>query len=125
MNDTPQKNFPDKQEKTGRDDKGRFTPGTSGNPEGRPAFSITEMIKKKLQEISPGNKKTYLENLIIVILNKAIVQQDEKMLKLIWNYMDGMPKQDIKVRSNTIVDDILEKAGLLPKNDKSEISKDS
>jgi hypothetical protein len=34
-----------------RDDLGRFVPGTSGNPGGRPG--VPEVIKAKLRELSP------------------------------------------------------------------------
>ena len=94
---------PDKQEKIGRDEKGRFKPGYSGNPQGRPkGISITEMIKRKLEEVPPGEKRTYLEALILKILKKAIIDEDSQMIKNIWNYVDGMPKEKIEMESGEL-----------------------
>jgi len=78
-----------------RDNMGRFRPGLSGNPTGRPAgsVSITAEIKKKLQEIPDGQQKSYLELLINRILKQAVVDGNEQMIKQIWNYIDGPPKQ--------------------------------
>lgn len=78
-----------------RDDKGRFRPGYSGNPDGKTqgAISITAGIKRKLREIPKGEKKSYLEALISKILKKALVDEDMVAIRQIWNYVDGMPKQ--------------------------------
>lgn len=81
-----------------RDEQGRFIEGQSGNPTGRPrgSISITGQIKRKLDEIPPNEKKTYLEALILKILKKALVDEDQQMIKLIWNYVDGMPVQPVE-----------------------------
>lgn len=78
-----------------RDDNGRFRPGLSGNPIGRPTgcVSITAEIKKKLQEVPDGQQKSYLELLINRILKQAVVDGNEQMIKQIWNYIDGPPRQ--------------------------------
>src|SRR3989344_2335621 len=78
-----------------RDDNGRFRPGLSGNPTGRPTgcVSITAEIKKKLQEVPDGQQKSYLELLINRILKQAVVDGNEQMIKQIWSYVDGPPKQ--------------------------------
>ena len=67
--------------------------GESGNPNGRPAgsVSITAEIKKKLQEIPDGQQKSYLELLINRILKQAVVDGNEQMIKQIWSYIDGPP----------------------------------
>lgn len=78
-----------------RNEKGQIISGTP-NPHGRPkgaGISITTEIKRKLQEIPEGQKKTYLQILIDRILKQAIVDGDDTMIKNIWNYIDGMPKQ--------------------------------
>lgn len=69
------------------------------NRKGRPkgSLSITSLIKKKLEEIPEGGKRSYAETLILRILNKAIKDGDVQMLKLIWNYVDGFPKQGLDV----------------------------
>ena len=43
---------PDKQEGTGRSNKGRFAPGTSGNPAGRPP-AIPPEVRQRLTEACP------------------------------------------------------------------------
>lgn len=82
-----------------------FMPGVSGNPAGRPpgSVSITELIKKKLTEevtLKDGkSKKQFVMLLLDRILDKAINQGDEKTIKLIWNYVDGLPKGSFDVTS--------------------------
>ena len=75
--------------------------GQSGNPAGRPvgSISITSMIKKKLEEVPEGQKKTYLEILVSKILQRAIVEGDPQMIKTIWSYTDGQPRQGIDIVS--------------------------
>jgi len=92
-----------KPDKTGknrvkRDEKGRFVEGESGNPEGRTkgSLSITAKIKEELEKCPPSqDKRTYLELLVKRILNKAIVEGDTQMIRQIWNYIDGLPKESL------------------------------
>ena len=78
--------------------KGGFKKGQSGNPQGRPqgSISIIARIKKELTKIPSGQKITYVEILVKQILKKAIIDGDKEMIKLIWNYVDGMPKQALE-----------------------------
>lgn len=90
-----------KPENTGksRDENGRWVDGVSGNPAGKPkgsGISITTEIKKKLAECPEGQRATYLQLLINRILKQAIQDGDQQMIGKIWNYVDGMPKQNIK-----------------------------
>ena len=82
-----------------RDEKGRFIEGHSGNPAGKPrgTVSITTEIRNKLSEIPVGQKSTYLELLISRILKQAVVEGNEQMIKLIWNYIEGMPEHRISI----------------------------
>ena len=83
-----------------RDEHGRFLPGTSGNPNGRPhGISITDAIKAKLKEVPEGQQKSYLELLINKIMHKAIVEGDHSTLKDIWNYVDGLPRESVDLTS--------------------------
>ena len=80
----------------GRNKKGQFVEGCSfgkGRPKG--SISITTEIKKKLAEIPPNERKTYLQILITKILKKALIGEEEPMIKLIWNYIDGLPTQTV------------------------------
>lgn len=89
--------------KTGdnRNPDGTFAPGNSGNPNGRPkTFSITALIKQKLDEIPLGQRKSYGEFIVDSIIDKAVVSGDVGMLKEIWAYIDGKPKQPMEIDVN-------------------------
>lgn len=78
---------------------GQIAPGHSGNPGGRPkgSYSIMTIIRKKMEEIPPGQVKEWKEQIADKILEKAIVHGDEAMLKLVVQYMDGMPSQKVEL----------------------------
>ena len=75
----------------------QWKPGQSGNPNGRPpVFSLTEMIRRKLQECPPEyakDKKSYAELLVTSMLHKGIVEKEAQTQKLIMNYIEGMPQR--------------------------------
>lgn len=68
-----------------------FKPGESGNPNGRPpkGYSITEMMKEML-----SSKPEVKETLGKVIITKAL-EGDITAIKTVWQYMDGMPQQNL------------------------------
>jgi len=75
---------------------GKFKEGNPGG--GRPkgsGISITTELKRKLKECPEGQKSTYLQLLIQRIVKQAIQDGDQQMIKNIWNYVDGLPKQTI------------------------------
>ena len=77
-----------------------YKKGQSGNPAGRPkgsGLSITTEIKRELDKIPQGQKATNLQLLIKKILKLAIEEDDKVMIKNIWNYVDGLPKQSTEV----------------------------
>ena len=75
-----------------------FKKGQSGNPNGRPkgSVSIVAAIKKKLLEIEPANKKTYLELFISRLFLKAIKEGNEKLMIDIIDRVDGKALQRIE-----------------------------
>lgn len=80
----------DKRPKRGAN--GRFVEGNPGGP-GRPAgLSITDKIREVLQEVPEGQKMSYLDAFVRQILKKAIIDGDGPTQKLLWNYIDGMPR---------------------------------
>ena len=68
-----------------------FKEGISGNPNGRPpkGYSITEAFKAMLAS-EPETKAQIVQS----IKDKAL-KGDPTATKMIWEYMDGKPKQPI------------------------------
>lgn len=83
-------------------EKNKWPKGVSGNPAGRPegSVSIVEGIKRKLMEIEPENKKTYLELFLNSYFRKAIKDKDSQMMRDMINRIDGMPKQLTDITSD-------------------------
>jgi hypothetical protein len=80
-----------------RSARGRpFAPGVSGNPAGRPKGSGTllSILRARLQEIPTGQRKTYAEGVVDVVLRKAL-EGNTPALKLVWDYIEGAPKQSV------------------------------
>jgi len=51
--------------------------------------------------LSEDGEKTKEALLVEKVLEKAIVDGDSQMLKLMWNYFDGMPTQKIEAEVDT------------------------
>ena len=92
-----------KPENTGKKQDTKFKKGQSGNPKGKPkgTFSLLTILKKQLQEIPPEYKgkerKQYAELLVKKQLHKAIVEGDDASIRLILNYIQGMPAQNVNL----------------------------
>ena len=69
--------------------------GAEANPNGRPkkGYSITEWF----QEMLKSNPET--RDAIGASIAAKALEGDPAAIKLIWNYMDGMPKQGIDLTS--------------------------
>ena len=85
--------------------------GEIRNPYGRPKKneSITELVKKFLRSKPKGQKRTYKEMFVERVTALAL-KGDLTAIKLIWNYLDGMPQQ-------TITNNIKTKNSILEKLD--------
>lgn len=73
-----------------RDEKGRFKPGVSGNPAGKPpgSISIIAKIKKKFEE-EPEFFDTYIAECLA----------DPKLRAEIIRQIDGAPKQSVDLEA--------------------------
>lgn len=81
----------------------KWKPGQSGNPNGRPpkGYSITDMVKEML-----GSKPEVKRALVQRIMEKAIEEGDMAAIRLIWQYMDGLPRQVIDLRDERVLKDL-------------------
>lgn len=88
----------------------KWKKGVSGNPIGRPKalckakLSITNELINKLQEKPDGQSETYLELLIKRIIKQGIGEGDTQIIKLIWSYLEGLPKQSVDVNQEIITE---------------------
>lgn len=90
--------MPDEQAVSGptRNPDGTFPKGVSGNPNGRPVFSVVTILKEYLQEVPEGEKRTRAKMLVEEIVTKAVVDKDTAMMKDILDRVDGKPKQALE-----------------------------
>ena len=81
----------------------QFKKGQSGNPAGRPAgtVSVVAELKKKLQEIPDGQKKTYLEIFVMKIFKKSMQDEDVTMMRDLIDRVDGKPEQSTNINLKT------------------------
>lgn len=70
-----------------------FQKGQSGNPNGRPpgTHSLSTIVKQRLSE-NPGELKEIIQSLF------DMAKKDVNAIKLIWQYMDGMPQQNLDLK---------------------------
>lgn len=90
--------IPQNQEETGRNPDGTYKPGFSGNPGGRPlgSLSLVNIIKTELEkETGEIDKKSQAHRIVEKMIEKAM-GGDEKVFKIIMNYIEGMPLQRVE-----------------------------
>jgi hypothetical protein len=80
------------------DARGKILPGVKlpGSGATKITFSLKRLVREKLEEIEPRNRKTFAELLVSKLIKKAIVDEDDASIKLIFNYLEGMPKQTME-----------------------------
>lgn len=99
-------------EKTGRDDSGRWLPGVSGNPRGRPGKAWEEAnINAMASAFSPEEKQQFLRQAVQL----AIAQQSPRGIVAVLSYIDdrvgGKPVQRVQQESGGLAS-VLEELGL-------------
>lgn len=82
-----------------RSEEGKILPGSAPlNPAGKPKGTkhLTTLLYAALQK-EAKNGKTYQDLLIERVLNDAIIKGKGDIMRMAWNYVDGMPDQAIDV----------------------------
>ncbi len=71
------------------------------NPNGRPKkeYSLTQGMREYLSELD-GDSKKELRRVFLEKTHEMALKGDPTAMKLIWNYLDGMPKQTIEANIN-------------------------
>lgn len=85
-------------QETERNPDGTFPKGKSGNPNGRPREkSLTTLLKEALKNIEGVTGEQYDVLLVKRLLEKAISKGDMKAIQMIWERLEGKPKQSIEM----------------------------
>lgn len=68
------------------------------NLKGAPKGSrhLSTLLKEALLKIADGHSESYDILLVKKVMKMAIVEGNETMIRLCWNYLDGMPIQGIE-----------------------------
>lgn len=88
------------------DQNGKFVKGHPkiGGRE-RGIRNFTTKVREAIERVAEARGEeaiTYEMKLIETILDKAINQKDSQIIKLMWNYFDGMPQQKVHLSEEEI-----------------------
>lgn len=74
---------------------GTFGPGNVANPNGRPkkGMTLTDLMRDFLETTPTGQQLSYKDAFIRKVYKLAMEDGSESAIRLIWNYIDGMPVQ--------------------------------
>jgi len=83
----------------GNENSGFATHPQNINTKGRPPLgqSMTELMREFLDGVEEGQKVTRKQQLIRKIALLAYKDGDLNAIKMIWNYIDGMPNQKTEI----------------------------
>ena len=70
-----------------------------GRPKGSVGLKLTTLLKDKLNKVSKKDKKKFSELFIDKLVDKALLDNDTQALKLILNYVDGLPTQKLDIET--------------------------
>lgn len=89
-----------------RDEKGRFPPGVSGNPAGRPkgSLSLLTLIKNKLEEAPEGWEQTIAERLVEQYIIGILEKNDGIGVRDLVDRLDGKSVQKFQVENEKIAE---------------------
>jgi hypothetical protein len=79
---------------------GKFVDGNPGGGRPKGSFSLKEKMRHELQKCPEGQDKfTYADMMIRRQLKESIESGDIQQIRLIWNYVEDMPKQNTDITS--------------------------
>ena len=85
-----------KEQEVTRDEGGRWAKGSSGNPNGRPRGHSITLTLQEIMDEKPEIKRA----LVSKLLQLALEDGDFQSIKLLWNYLDGLPLQSTDITTD-------------------------
>ena len=96
-----------------RDNKGRFIPGNSGNPTGRPSRSVEEAALDKFRKhFNNGRFEDTLD-----ALDELIRRRNVRAIELVYEYLLGKPTQRHEIDATVALPDALAVLSMVYKQD--------
>jgi hypothetical protein len=87
---------------------GKFQPGTSGNPNGRPkrGESLTDILRMQgdIEDVSLEGEKVSRKTALGHKMWQLALRGKEATMRYLYDRVDGKPTQEIKVQSDVAID---------------------